>query len=228
MYAGLHWSMIAGMMVLAGWTAMTISFTVAGKINTSGPYVYDVAISASTDANPLPQSAPVPVINSNNPNGRMAGCPTHFIEFNSANPDSQYPFTLYRFAPNPGNLTLFAPTTRGQISQFEPFKKGDSTLTFTVFTNLLADSDSAARKLKSLQVNILTMTRLANLGSGQRVIDSLGDSRSVSGLNQFLTIDLRRNGTYTNANGLEPKGDTFGGSDPDVDIVDYKITVVLP
>lgn len=72
------------------------------------------------------------------------------------------------------------------------------------------------------------MTRLANQGSGKRVIDSLGDNRSVGGMNQFLTVDLRRNGTYTNDSGLEQKGDTFGGTEPDVDIADFKVTVTLP
>ena len=123
---------------------------------------------------------------------------------------------------------MFAQSERGEISQFEKFSKGDKTLTFTLYTKMLADTDQAARKLQSLQVNILTMTRLANLGSGSRIIDSLGDGRTPNGLNQFLTIDLRRNGTYRNDNKLEPAEDTLGGNEPDVDIVDYKITVTLP
>jgi len=218
--------MITAFGALTAWTAVTFSFTVAGEINSSGPYVYDVALTASPDANPLPRFAPLPVINGNNPNGRMAGSPTHFVEFNSANPKTQFPFTLYRFEP--GSLAVFAPSTRGEIAQFDKFSKGYRTLTFTLYSKMLADTDQAARKLQFLQVNILTMSRLANLGSGPRVIDSLGDSRNVNGLNQFLTIDLRRNGTYRNDDKLEPKGDTFGGSDPDVDIVDYKISVTLP
>jgi hypothetical protein len=218
--------MIAMMYALAGWTAVTFSFTVTGEINTTAPYTYDVAITASTDPNPLPRLAPLPIINGNNPNGRMAGSPTHFVEFNSAQPTSQYPFTLNRFQP--GSLAMFAQSERGEISQFEKFSKGDKTLTFTLYTKMLADTDQAARKLQSLQVNILTMTRLANLGSGPRIIDSLGDGRTPNGLNQFLTIDLRRNGTYRNDNKLEPTEDTLGGNEPDVDIVDYKITVTLP
>lgn len=136
-----------------GWTAVTFSFSVAGQINTTEPYIYDVAIAASSDAHPLPQFAPLPVITGNNPNGRMAGCPTHFVEFNSLQPSAQYPFTLYRFASNPKNrlnptdLSQFAPTTRGVISEFEKLKKGGSVLTFTLYTNMLADTDQQARKL---------------------------------------------------------------------------------
>ena len=93
---------------------------------------------------------------------------------------------------------------------------------------MLADTDADAKALRSLQVNILSMTRLANQGSGTRVIDALGDSRSVSGLNNFLQINLLRAGTYNNSASFEPTGDTFGGTDPDIDIVDYSITVTPP
>jgi len=223
----------------ANFTAITFTFSVAGQIKTTddGDHTtfdtYDVAIAATADPSPSPSLAPVPVITANNPNGRMAGSPTHFVEFNSLNPGSVYPFTLYRFAPNPGNrsnptnIAVFAPSTRGQISTFTtPQSGGDrSTLSFTVYSNMLADTDAQARALRTLQVNILTMTRLANQGSGPRVIDALGDSRKVSGLTNFLQIDLLKSGATTNDDGFEPKGDTFGGADPNVDIVKYQITV---
>ncbi len=123
-----------------GWTAVTFTFKVAGKINTTVPYIYDVGITASSDANPMPSRAPLPVVGANNPNGRMAGCPTHFVEFNSTDPNSSYPFTLMEFAPTRSgvpNLAVFAPTTRGQISIFKtPQTGGDpDTLSFTVQVN---------------------------------------------------------------------------------------------
>jgi len=222
-------------------TAITFTFSVAGQINTTAPYIYDVAMTASPNANPLPQYAPLPVINSSNPNGRVAGSPTQFVEFNSANPLAANPFALNRFAlqsevPNPSdptnpvNLAVWAPSGRGQIFNYTtPQNGGDpSTLSFTVYTNMLADTDTAAKQLQSLQVNILTMTKLANQGSNaSRVIDALGDSSTVNGLNQFLVIDLRSARTYTNT-GLEPRGDTFNGTEPDVDIVNYTITVTPP
>jgi len=220
-------------------TAITISFRVAGVINPN--YIYDVAITASPSANPAIALAPVPVINSNNPNGRVAGSPNFFIEYPGlTGPTSAFPFTLNRFAlstevknpndpTNPVNLAVWAPTTRGQIFNFStPATSVDqSTLTFTVYTNMLADTDLEAQALQSLQVNILTMTRVAT-GSGPRVIDALGDSRTVSGLNQFLVVNLHSTVPYTNISGFEPTGDTFGGTDPDVDIVDYTITVTPP
>ena len=117
-------------------TAITFSFTVASQnINTTAPFIYDVVINTSNNFNnpnlPPPNStyAPLPVINSSNPNGRVAGSPNFLIEFNSLNPNSPLPFTLYRFAlqsevPNPSdpnnpvNLAVFNPATRGQISNF--------------------------------------------------------------------------------------------------------------
>jgi hypothetical protein len=223
-------------------TAITFTFQVAGTINTTAPYIYDVAIAASPLSPPNTTYAPLPVINSSNPNGRVSGSPTHFVEFNSLNPNSPLPFTLYRFAlsteiPNPNdptnpiNLAHWAPSTRGQIFNFStPQTGGDpSTLSFTVYTNELADTDAEAQQLQSLQVNILTMTRLANVGSSQRIIDALGNSSTVSGLNQFLVVDLRYNSTYSNVQmQLEPTGDTFNGTEPDVDISNFTITVQRP
>jgi hypothetical protein len=60
------------------------------------------------------------------------------------------------------------------------------------------------------------------------VIDALGDSSTVNGLTNFLQIDLHKSGSYTNSSGFEPTGDTFGGIEPDVDIVNYTITVTPP
>jgi len=223
-------------------TAVTFTFKVAGQINVTAPFIYDVAITTSNTFPPVTTYAPLPVINSSNPNGRVSGSPNFFVEFNSQNPNSSLPFTLNRFAlqserPNPNdpnnpvNLAFWAPSTRGQIFNFTtPQTGGDpSTLSFTVYTNELADTDAAANALQCLQVNILTMTRLANQGSGSRVIDALGDSSTVSGLNQFLVVDLRQNGTYSNSiMQLEPTGDTFGGTEPDVDIIDFTVTVQRP
>jgi hypothetical protein len=223
-------------------TAITFTFKVAGQINVTAPFIYDVAITASPLANPVTTYAPLPTINSSNPNGRVAGSPNFFIEFNSQNPSASLPFSLYRFALsteiknpndplNPVNLAAWAPSVRGQIFNFTtPQTGGDpSTLSFTVYTNELADTDAEAQLLQSLQVNILTMTRLSNQGSGARVIDALGNSSTVSGLNQFLVVDLRYNSTYSNATTqLEPIGDTFGGTEPDVDISDFTITVQRP
>jgi len=227
----------------AGFTAITVSFSVAGQINPN--YIYDVAIASYGNASPNPTNpnatlAPVPVINSSNPNGRMAGSPTEFVEFPSpAGAQSANPFALYQFAtsvqvPNPNdptnpiNLGVYTPSSVAQISNFTtPWTGGDpSTLTFTIYTNMIPSSlGQSGKDLVTLQLNILTMTRVANQGGGARVIDGLGDSRTVSGLNNFLQINLLQTSPYTNAAGFEPTGDTFGGTDPDVDIVNYTISI---
>jgi len=224
-------------------TSITFSFKLNGIIRTPTDvdptyFIYDVAIAASPDPNPLPQAAPIPTVDSSNPNGRMNGSPTHFVEFNSQNPQSAQPFTLYRFAlnseirdtydvGNPINLAHYVPSTRGLIFNYTtPQSGGDpSRLTFTITTNLLADTDAEARLLRSLQVNILTMTRPSNLGSGPHVIDGLGDSSTLQGLVNFQQIDLLEAGTTNNSAMFEREGDTYNGTEPDVDIIDYSITV---
>ena len=226
----------------ANFTAITVSFTVSGSINPA--YIYDVAFTTSSAVNPPVLYAPLPVINSSNPNGRMAGSPTEFVEFPSpAGYVSSQPFALYQFAtskqvPNPNdptnpiNLGVYSQSTLGQITNFTtPWSGGvdQSTLTFTVYTNLLPDANGDLGKaLQSMQVNILTMNRVANLGSGTRVIDALGNSSTVSGLTNFLQINLLQSGTTDNSNGLEPQGDTFGGLDPDVDIKNFSVTISQP
>jgi len=228
----------------ANYTAITVSFTVAGQINPN--YIYDVAFTPSNIANPPVTGAPLIVVNSSNPNGRMAGSPCEFVEFpyggaagvNSANPFALYQFALSSQVPNPNdptnpvNLAVYAPSTLGQITNFTtPWSGGTdpSTISFTIYTNELTSSTGATgQNLLSMQVNILTMTRIANLGSGARVIDGLGPTNTSQGLTDFLQVNLLQTAPYTNAAGFEPTGDTLGGTDPDVDIINYSITISPP
>lgn len=220
-----------------GFTKLIFRLKVAGTINAN--YIYDFAIRASTDANPDTSSehVPQPVLNGSSPNGRMAGSPTHFVEYAPSNATLD-PFTLYRFStqaevPNPDdpdnpiNLGNFPPSTRGRIVNYDPITPGTTTdLQFELFVNLLADTDAAAPLIQALQVQLLTMNRPTNLGSGTRVIDYLGQAGSP----EFIKVDLRSNGTYGNTSGLpgsgiEPTGDC---PDPDLDIVDWSIEVQRP
>ncbi len=224
----------------AGFTSFTFTFQVAGQINPN--FVYDVAITTS-DVYP-PQvgnlnpgdTAPVPVINSNNPNGRMAGSPNIFIEYTG--PTTGIAYTLYQFAlssqfpnkndpTNPVNLGVYPVSQLGTISQYQDpeFSGQPNTIQFTIYTNELAPTAEAAKALAGLQVNILPMTRVANQGSGTRIIDALGNSSTVQGLSDYLDIDLRTTQNYNNNAGFEPTGDTFGGTDPDVDIINYNTQV---
>lgn len=220
-----------------GFTKVIFRLKVAGTINEN--YIYDFAIRASTDANPDtdPERIPQPVLNGSSPNGRMAGSPTHFVEYAPSNA-SLDPFTLYRFStqaevPNPSdpdnpiNLGHYVPSTRGRIVNYDPITPGTTTnLQFELFVNLLADTDEQAIALQALQVQLLTMNRPATLGSGTRVIDYLGSS----GAPEFIKVDLRSNGTYGNSSGfpgsgIEPTGDC---PDPDLDIIDWTIEVQRP
>ena len=228
-------------------TAITFSFSVKDMIldtvssGGSDYYIYDVAIATSSAKDPSISIAPLPVINSSNPNGRVAGSPNFLIEYNSLNPTTSLPFTLYRFAlasedPNQNdptntvNLGVYPPATRGQIINFTtPETGGDpASLTFTVYTNELADTDAEAKSLRWLFVNILTMTRVSNLGSGARVYDALGPTNTAAGLTDFLQVNLLQSAPYNNANGFEISGDTLGGTDPDVDIINYSVTISHP
>lgn len=233
---------------IAEFTKITFSFRVRGKINTTldeDPniyYLYFMALRASTDRNPDPRFAPQPVVADNNPNGFVAGSPTHFVQFDSQNPNSAEPFVLYRFSkssevPNPSdpnnpiNLASFARSIRGRIIDYQNLSENPNTLSFSVFANMLADNDADAKLLQTLQVNFLTMNRLATGAGGTRIIDALGDTQSPLGINQYVTVDLTTDGTYSNTFGsysnLEPQQDTLpaGVQDPDLDIVDWSIRV---
>jgi hypothetical protein len=224
-------------------TRIIFRMELADNINTAfddrpGTYIYNVAIRATDDVSPEPQRAPIPVVAANNPNGRMDGSPTHFVELNTQDPLSSEPYLLFRFAtqqeiPNPNepdnpiNLAVFSPSTRGRILNFIRPSDSPRIVQFELFVNLLAQSDEAARQLQKLQVNFLTMNRLANQGAGTRFIDSLGDNRTAQGLTQYIEVDLRRNSFYSNqtTGELEPTGDT---PDPSLDIVNWSIEVQRP
>lgn len=219
------------------YTAITFTFTVKGIINTSAPYIYDVGICASTAINPPITYAPVPTLSSSNPNGRMAGSPTEFIEFNSANPFAGNPYTLNQFAlssqvpnpkdpTNPVNIGVFAPSQIGVVSQYtNPLISGyPDQISFTVYTNELPGIEGqAGQALRTLYVNILTMTQLSN-APGTRIIDSVGNLQTIQGFNDFLAINLLKSGTYSGT----LTGSTYGGDVADVQLTTYSITVTPP
>ena len=222
-------------------TKVIIRVQVAGTINPN--YIYDVAIRSSADPNPTTDlnRIPTPLIGENNPNGRMAGSPTHFVEFQALTAQIE-PFILYRFTTraekpndadpdNPINLSSYARQPNTRIINFTPVNPGvDNTLEFTLFINQIPDTVNGNLPPQALQLNFLTMNRLAGTGAGSRIIDSLGDNRSPGGPNQYIKIDLRSDLTYGNAGGLpgeglEPTGDC---PDPDLDIVGWTVQVQRP
>ena len=222
-------------------TKITFRMKVAGKINTSADddpstnYIYIVAFRAATDLNPPSNLAPVPVINSTNPNGRVGGSPTHFVEFNTLQPTSSTPFVLNKFAAgptaddptNPTDLAHWSDVTatRGPIVSFVSYVPGTTELQFDLFVNQMADTDILGKALQTLQVQFLTMSRYANFGGGTRAWDALGDQTTPN----YVQVDLRRTGHYSNTlSNIELPNDVAGGNDPDLDIVDWSIDVITP
>jgi hypothetical protein len=226
-------------------TKLSFRLRVAGAINDSRDdtpltsYVYIVAIRVLTTEEIPNTGSPQPVINDNSPNGFVAGSPTHFVVYDSQRPAQ--PFTLNKFLPgptpgdpdNPINLAQWTDTapTRGRIVNYS--RPGDPgadprELRFEIFANQLVDSDDQADQIRRIQVNILTMNRLSNQGSGQRTWDALGDTRNPAEINTFLNIDVRANLIVDNLLGTEPADDTAGALDPDADLIDYTIEIERP
>jgi hypothetical protein len=221
-------------------TRIVFRLEFAGEVNPN--YIYDVAIRATTDINPETQLAPQPVteeINGFSPNGRMAGSPTHFVEYSeSSGSTDAFPFRLFVFAPGPGpndpdnptNLAQYTESGRRRIINFVRPTADSRFLEFELFTDQLVNTDAEAQQLNTLMVNILPMSRLQNVSGGVRVLDALGDTRSTA-LNDFLRIDLRQSRVYTDSGDFEPEGDTLPASvgvDPALDLVGYTIQVILP
>lgn len=225
---------------VSNYTKITFRLEFAGPVNPN--YIYDVAIHATTELSPEEQLAPQPVISesgSTSPNGRMAGSPTHFIEYSeSSGSTSTFPFILNVFAPGPGpndpdnpiNLAQYTESSRRRIINFTQPSSESNVLYFEIFTDQLVDTDAEAQTLQTLLVNVLPMSRLQTASGGTRIIDAYGDTRSAS-LNDFLRVDLRQNRTYTDSADAEPEGDTLPAStgvDPSLDLVGYTIQVQLP
>ena len=231
---------------IGNFTKITFRIKVAGNINTTQDdtpftnYVYIVAIRALTTEDVPNTGAPVPVIGSNTPNGFVAGSPTHFVQFASDNPLRSYPFILYKFNPgpttgdpdNPVNLASWFDTTptRGAITNFQRLDSDPHTLQFELFVNQLVNTDADASTIKKLQINLLTMNRLATSGSSGRLWDALGNANVPSELTTTITVDLRSNNTVDNRFETEPSTtpDVTGGNDPDLDIRDFSVTVQQP
>ncbi|HEY0867915.1 MAG TPA: hypothetical protein VGE01_11065 [Fimbriimonas sp.] len=216
-------------------TRIQFRMRVQGKINTTldndpiTNYIYAVAIRASADENPNPETNPQPVFSAPHPNGFVQGEPTHFVLFDSINPQSQYPYVLYRFArtgdpENPINLASWTRVDQ-QIINFVRPDAGSNELRFDLFINQLADSVEEQNSLRFLQVNFLTMNRYARDTVSGRQQDYLGNNNNPVDVNKAITIDLRTNTVRENDNDYEPTGDT---PDPDLDIVDWSVQVVRP
>lgn len=198
------------------------TMTVDGKLRSgfeqdSGglPYVYMVALRAAFEDNPR-ERGPIPVVAPPWGNGFVAGEVTHFVWWN---PQTSPRFTLYRFRDQ--LLNEFFPI--GVPANFQEVNPGDRVLRFELNLTQLAASPTDVPNLRSLQLNFLTMDRIAQSGTS-KLWDALGDGRDPTQINLPVTIPLTQSGVYDNrrAGNIEPRQDVV---DPDLDIVDWSVEV---
>ncbi|MBN9501704.1 MAG: hypothetical protein BGO01_15465 [Armatimonadetes bacterium 55-13] len=213
-------------------TRIHITMTVAGQIKPN--YVYIVAIRWAKSNPPFDQErGPIPVIASPWGNGFVAGRANVFMRWDSF---QAQPYQMFRFTnPIPDDqVPQDEPYLTNWVQEADPINyvdvtDGGSTLDFELDLSQIAPSGEVA-SMKALQINFLTMDRVPTGGdSGGKYYDGLGDTRTPSGINKFLTIPLDRNYTYTRTDNPEfieePTGDV---SDPDLDIKDWSVKVTLP
>ena len=193
---------------------VTFTFTVDGQINPN--YVYIVALRPSDLLNPIDQG-PVPSIAPPWGNGFVAGNCTYFVRWD---PTTSPAYTIYQFRD--AQLTQYFPM--GIPVTYTDVLTGGRTIQFDLDLSQIATSPADADAYQSLQVNFLTMDRVPQGSTGNKVWEGLGDGNSPSQVNTWITIPLNTNGIYNNARygNLEPKGDT---PLPDIDIVDFSVSV---
>lgn len=218
-----RWALILAMAVAAscakvpdiagGGSGTRLSFVMTVDREINPAFVYIVALRPSTADNPT-DSGPIPVIAPPWGNGFVAGNCTHFVRYDPAtNPT----FLVYQFRA--GSQIDYFPT--GSPVVFQNVQPGDRELRFDLdLSQISADPTT----LRSIQVNFLTMDRVPQGSSGTKNWDALGDGRTPTGINQWITIPLRTNGVYDNARftNMEPATDA---PDPDLEITDFRVEV---
>ncbi|MCW5942291.1 MAG: hypothetical protein KIS66_08660 [Fimbriimonadaceae bacterium] len=198
-----------------GATATRLVFTLQFDREINRNYVYVVAINPSTADNPTVQG-PIPVIAPPWGNGFVAGNATHFVGYNFLVPGQ---YNIYRFKDAALNNYEFV----GVPVQSEDVLPGGNRLRFEINLAQIAQSQAEAESFRSLQVNLLSMDRVPQSGTG-KVWDALGDGRLASQINSPVVVSLRTSRTYTNGSffDIEPRADA---ADPDLDLVDFTIEV---
>lgn len=196
----------------AGGFRLTFTMTMAAEINPN--YIYFVVFNPSTDEVPTSQG-PLPVIAPPWGNGFVAGTATHFVRWDTLQSPN---YLLYAFR----DALLIEYFATGVPINYVDVLPGSRTIKFEVDLAQIAgtfDPDD----LKSIQINFLTMNVVPQGSAGDKVWDAIGDGRTPSGINDFLTIPIR-NGIYNNATfqNREPSGDCV---DPSLDIVNWQIEI---
>ncbi|MCX7799028.1 MAG: hypothetical protein N2109_01650 [Fimbriimonadales bacterium] len=191
-----------------------VTLTFAGPVRSD--YVYIVGLQPLATPNPT-SLGPIPVVAPPWGNGFVTGGCTYFVRWDPAQSPT---YLLYRFRD--AALTAWF-DVGAPINAVEP-GPGGRTLRFELDVSQLAPTRAEAEALASLQLNFFSQDRVPQGSSGGKAWDALGNSRLPSDVNQYLTVDLRRNGLFTNerAGGLEPPNDV---ADPSLDLVDWSVEV---
>ena len=199
-------------------TRIIFSMTVDGKINPN--YIYVVAIRTSDQRYPTDNLGPLPVIQPPWGNGIIGGAATDYIIYT---PMQTIPFDIYKFL----NTDLTEKKFIGYPIRFDQISADSKTLTFEVYLNQLADNSSVeSATLKALQVNFLTMNKIPTSNSDTKIWDAIGDNSHLLTGQGWVNIPLDTSGRYNNQyfGNIEPRGDV---SDPDLDLVDFAVEVIL-
>jgi hypothetical protein len=185
-------------------------------------YVYIVAINDANDETGV-QGGPIPVIAPPWGNGFVAGKATHFIVFGNF-PGTGGGYLIYKFTdPNLVNYVPIGLPVSYVIPDFD-----DDTLEFEIDLAQIRPPPADAKDIFALQVNILTMDRVPTDpgDTNPKIWDAFGNSTDPLSINDYITIDVTIDRTYSNADlNIEPTGDT---SLPPIDIVDFSIQIRSP
>jgi hypothetical protein len=213
-------------------TRVTFSMTVDGEINPNRIYI--VAIRWSKQTPPHGSTGPIPVIAPPWGNGFVAGRANVFVQYDPLQ-GSAHPFVVYRFRdpvpdnsdPVSGQVYLSQWDRTDYPVSFVDVEPGTKTLRFTLDMSQIAENVGDIPLIQELQVNFLTMDRIPQgSDTGSKTYEGLGDTNLPSGINEWVTFPVTRDGTYNNSTGinagLEPRGDV---PEPDLDIVDWQIEV---
>lgn len=219
-----------------------IHFTVTFAAPVDERYIYVVAIRRITDLTHQMNDAfgPVPVFRSGSKNGIVEGRPTHFIQYSSIVPN--YPLNVFYQRPpteaDPSPIELGGYQTRGQAAISADPKAGlpgsvqERQLDFEISrTDLAKDAEEGSsidpEAIAGLQFNVLTMNKAALSGTGDRVLDALGDTQAM--VQHWVWIPLTTSKIYTNIGSDQERiGDTYNGSLPPIDITDWTVEVRTP
>jgi hypothetical protein len=214
-------------------TRLIFTMTMDGEVRDN--FIYMVAIRWSKEGSPR-GTGPIPVVAPPWGNGFVAGRANVFVRYDPIQ-DPAHPYIVYRFTdPIPDNsdpvngqayLTQWVQT--GYPVAYEDVPTGGKTIKFELDLSQIAENTADVPLLQAMQVNFLTMDRIPQGSDTNKNFDGLGDTRLPSGINEYITIPLTRDGVYNNTtginSGLEPSGDV---PDPSLDIVDWQVEVRRP